>query len=162
MSGGPIFPLSIIPEQSDELFASVHFDVAGVDFYLEGLGVAAGGPTADRDIFMVFQLPPTLPSGTPKIVLAEVADASVGASSYQVNARRKAHGSPMDEDAYSDIGLIGVEYAAGEEHAVQVAKADISSLSLQANDILSVNFSPQSSGWTLAVVPTFWVYLIWE
>src|SRR5262245_17872049 len=82
MAGGPILPYSAYPVSPGYTFPNVHVGAGGAGGnikHTEGLGVAASIPGVVT-WRLNFLLPPVLPSGTCKLRLLALADATSGAA----------------------------------------------------------------------------------
>lgn len=99
MAGGPFLPSSVEFGSSGELFPNKHVGAGGgapnAAPTEEGLGVAnATDLTADRVIGLYFEMPTTLPTGTPKLRLRAKANLEAGDLSVDPSVASVA----MDED----------------------------------------------------------------
>src|SRR4030066_221175 len=77
MSGGPIFPNSIYPVTAGRVFPNFHVGAGANSKHDEGLGVEAS-VGADSTWRLRFQMPPVLPTGTGKLRLLALANATSG------------------------------------------------------------------------------------
>ena len=77
MAGGPIFPHSAFPVTADRVFPNFHVGAGANSKHDEGLGVEAS-VGADSTWRLRFQMPPSLPTGTGKLRLLALANATTG------------------------------------------------------------------------------------
>ena len=84
MPGGPYFPRSAYPATAGKVFPNIHVGAGSNSKQEEGLGVMAS-VDANATWRLRFQMPPTLPSGTCKLRLRALANATSGAA--QVNPK---------------------------------------------------------------------------
>jgi len=80
MAGGPFLPSSAVAiGTSGEVFLNTHVGKGPNGSQHEGLGVAnATDLTADRVWHVIFDMPPSLPTGTAKLALGVLADIQAG------------------------------------------------------------------------------------
>src|SRR3990167_4602797 len=80
MAGGPIFPRSVyLGGAAGRLFPNFHVGAGANSKYDEGIGVGAS-LASDSVAELRFQMPPTLPTGTCKLKLRALANATSGAA----------------------------------------------------------------------------------
>src|SRR5690606_13439461 len=77
MAAGPLFPHSTFPVTSGNTFPNYHVGAGANSKHDEGLGVAAS-IAADSTWRLRFMMPPVLPSGTLKLNLWALANATSG------------------------------------------------------------------------------------
>jgi len=175
MSAGPLLPYSAYPVSS-LVFPSVHVGAGANSKHDVGLGVVAS-PGTDSIWRLRFQLPPVLPSGTGKLRLLGLANATAGAirvnpkwvcvavgespSGATLNAegttpdaRAGAAGSPGASDT--------LVWGAGDNDQYLEAKWTLNADTLVAGEIVVMDLTFETSGWTLAQVLTCIPSLVWE
>ena len=162
MAGGPIFPSSAIPDASGDVFPNVHVGATN-GRRIQGIGVAnATALDANRTWHVLFEMPPTLPSGTGKLRLLALANATSGAA--KVNP---TWGSCAVEEIYDTITLTGegtqtITWAAGDADAFKELKVTLDADTLVAGEIVVMNLVFEDSSFTLAVTSTWLASIIWE
>src|SRR2546430_608163 len=156
MAGGPIYPSSAYPaDSSGRLFPTFYSGTGGnaspVD---EGLGVKAS-LDADATWELRFPMPPTLPTGTLKLRLLALANATSGAAKLTVKdgvatpaTSPAASGNPSAVTLTSETQTT-VTWAASENDRYKEAKVTLAAAPV-GNDMLVVALLFQTSGWTLA------------
>ncbi len=158
MAGGPIFPYSAVPDSSGETFPSVH---RANSRYEEGLGLAAS-IAVDRIWHLRFALPTKLPSGTGKLVIVSMANATTGTV---VIEPQWASIDPNGENAFTaTLNLEGdttITWLAGDGDKYKETKITLDADTMVAGEIvvMSLKFDAIS---TLAVTSTHQALIIWE
>lgn len=162
MAGGPLFPFSVVPISEGDVFANLHFDTAGEDFYIEGIGVIATGPATDATVELFFQMPEDLPAGTAKLCIWAIADAVTGSAKVNPKWKAKAADEALDETAKTAEGTVTFTWAADDDHKPKQEKVTLDAATIAAGDLVDVDLVFEASGYDLAVIGTFWAYIIWE
>ena len=83
MAGGPLLPSSTYPATTTLAFPNFHVGAGANVKRMEGLGVQAS-VGADTTWELVFLMPPTLPTGTGKLRLLALANATTGNAKVNV------------------------------------------------------------------------------
>jgi hypothetical protein len=160
MAGGPIAPSSAYPaDTAGRLFPNFHAGAGGnAASHDEGLGVMAS-LSADATWELRFPMPPSIPTGTFKLRLLALANATTGVAKVTVkDGRCPAASSP------SAATLTSETQASLTWTAVDVyveAKVTLTTVP-QANDMIVVALTFNTTGWTLAQVSTWIPTIIWE
>ena len=95
MAGGPLFPSSHdLSGAVGEIFPNFHSTTTN-GWNTEGFGVIASLATS-RDLLLEFQMPPSLPTGTAKLVVEAISSAVTGTGI--VNPRWKSFATEEDTD----------------------------------------------------------------
>lgn len=160
MAGGPIFPHSTFPTSSDT-FPNFHVGAGANSKHDEGLGVSAS-LSGDATWRLRFQMPPTLPSGTGKLRLLALANSAANAA--KVNPKWVS--VAIEEDA-SSATLIAetvqtLTWSSGDEDVYKELKITLDADTLTASEEVVMDLVFETSSWTLAVVSTWIVSIIWE
>ena len=159
MAGGPIQPFSIKPDTADRTFSN--FGGSGSD--TEGMGIEAS-LGADATWKLRWKMPPVIPTGTLKLDLGMIVNATTG--NAKVNPKWAAAApSGVDIDALS-LTAEGVSTIAAPATANQnvQTKFTLDAATLPtAGQILVMDLVFETASWTLAAVST-WIHpvLIWE
>lgn len=168
MAGGPLFPTSAYPNDSaGRLFPNWYTGTnqggtANGSPTEEGLGVKAS-LDADATWELRFAVPPSLPTGTVKLRLLSLANATSGAAKVIVKDGRVAAGGVPSGVVLTVETTQTVTWAAGNNDAYMELKVPLTGLgSLAGNDMVVVALTFTATGWTLAAVSTWVVSLIWE
>ena len=168
MAGGPIFPSSTFPADTSARLFPIFYAGAGGNAspHDEGLGVKAS-LDADAVWELRFPMPPAIPSGTLKLRLLALANATSGAAKVTVSdgvatpaASPAASGNPSAVTLTAESQTT-VTWGANENDRYKEAKVTLSSAPA-ANDMLVVALKFQTSGWTLAQASCWIASVIWE
>lgn len=162
MAGGPIAPHSIyLGGGSGDLFANVHAGAGGnASSHDEGIGVAAS-IAADRTAELRFMVPPSIPSGTMKLLLRALANATSGTANVTVKDAIVASGASPSAATLTSETQASITWAAGDNDKYKDAKVTLTPTPT-ANSELAVALAFNTTGWTLAQVSTWQTFLIWE
>ncbi len=168
MSGGPIFPNSLyLGGASGNLFSSFYIGAGGNAAPTEeGVGVIAS--LASNAVAQLrFHIPPAVPTGTLKLRIVALANATSGAAKITVSdgvatpaTSPSASGNPSAATLTAETQTT-ITWAASENDRYKEAKVTLSA-SPAGNDVLVVAVTFNTSGWTLAQTGTFIFTLIWE
>lgn len=164
MAGGPILPNSAIPRDTQgRTFPSIYMGSGGnAAPNDQGLGVSAsiaGDVTWD----LRFLMPPAaaIPSGTMKLRVLSLANAGSGDCKFQVNDAIVAVAASPSAASLTAESLSTATWAAGEGDKYKETKITLTPTP-SGNDVLVVALTFKTSGYTLAVVSTHIVTVIWE
>lgn len=158
MAGGPIFPHSALPITSPRVYPNVH---AATNAHLEGLGVEAS-VGADSTWRLWYLMPPSLPSGTMKLLLTGVANATSG--NAKVNPKWKSFAA---EETYSSPSLNAegtstVSWGASDNDQFKETKITLDADTPVAGEYVILDLVFETSSWTLAQISTWTAAIIWE
>jgi hypothetical protein len=162
MAGGPILPSSIYLGGGAGLIypnfyiPATNTNAAGA---LEGVGVIAS-LTSDAPAIMQFNMPETIPTGTLKLRILAMANATAGVAKLTV--------SDASTSAGSNIGVTSL--TAETQYSQTWATADIlveqkltlTATAPTANQITTIKAVFNTTGWTLASTSVFQFSLVWE
>ncbi len=159
MPGGPIFPFSAKPATAGRVFPN--FGGSGPD--TEGLGVEAS-LGADSIWKLRFAMPPTLPTGTCKLVLHALANATANVARVNPKwAMCPADGTTSpDGVAVNAEGVQSVTWAAGEANELKELKVTLDAVTVVAGQWIVMDLTFETASWTLAAVSTWIPFIIWE
>lgn len=162
MAGGPIFPNSAFPVTAGKVFPNIHVGAGANSKHDEGLGVMA---SLDGDAIwrLRFQMPPTsLPSGTCKLRLLALANATSGAA--KVNAKWASVAAGEDPSSATLIaeGVATLTWAAGNNDDYLELKITLDADTPVAGEVIVLDLVFETSSWTLAQVSTWQASVIFE
>lgn len=162
MAGGPIFPASAVPVTSGRVFPNIHVGAGSGSKHEEGLGVEAS-VGADAIWRLRFQMPPgSLPSGTGKLHLVALANATTG--NAKVNTKWASVAA--EEDASSATlnaeGTTTVSFGAGDNDQYKITDITLDADTLVAGEIVVLDLVFETASWTLAQVSTWAASIIWS
>jgi hypothetical protein len=162
MAGGPILPHSAYPVTAGNVFPNIHVGGGANSKHDAGLGVDAS--IASDSIWRLrFLMPPTgLPSGTCKLRLLALANATSGSAKVNPKCADVAAGSSPSGATLTAEGTNTLTWAAGDNDKYKELKITLSGTVPIAGDMLVVDLTFETSGWTLAAVSTWIASIIWE
>jgi hypothetical protein len=161
MAGGAILPSSIDYGVSGDLFPYLYSGAGGNAAPSEwGHGVIAS-LGSDRTMSLRFLMPPSIPSGTLKLRILALANATSGAAKMTVSdgaATPTSNANPSGITLTSETQTTFTWTVADVylEQKVTLSAAPV------ANDVLVVAVKFQTTGWTLAAKAAFIFTALWE
>jgi len=162
MAGGPIYPYSAFPVTSDRVFANVHIGAGANSKHEEGLGVQAS-LGADAIWRLRFAMPPSsLPSGTCKLVIMALANATSGAAKINPKWASIAAEEAPDTASLNAETVQTITWAAGDNDQYKQLKVALDADTPVAGEHIAMDLTFETSGWTLAQILTCNAYIIWE
>jgi hypothetical protein len=162
MAGGPVFPHSVFPVSSD-VFPNFHVGAGGNSKHEEGLGVKAG-LSSDATWRLRFQMPPTLPSGTGKLLLRGLCAAPASSKDAKINPKwaSVAAGEDPSSATLNAEGTSTVSFGTGDGDKYKDTKITLDADTLAASEEVVMDLVFEGTGWTLDKVSTWIVSIIWE
>lgn len=161
MAGGPIFPHSVVPATADKVFPNVHVGAGANSKHDEGLGVMAS-VDADSTWRLRFQMPPSLPTGTGKLRLLALANATSGAAKVNPKwASVAAEEDPSSATLNAETTQT-ITWGAGDNDQYKELKVTLDADTLVASEEVVMDLVFETTSWTLAVVSTWIASVIWE
>jgi hypothetical protein len=161
MAGGPIFPSSAYPVTGGRVFPNFHVGAGANSKHDEGLGVEAS-VGADATWRLRFQMPPTLPSGTCKLRLLALANATSG--NAKVNPKW-ASVAPEESPSGATLNAEGTStltWGAGDNDQYKELKITLDADTPVASEMMVLDLVFETSSWTLAQISTWIASIIWE
>jgi hypothetical protein len=143
------------------VFPSVHVGAGANSKHDEGLGVEASlGADAIRRLR--FEMPPSLPTGTGKLRLLLLANATSGAAKINpkwasVAVEEDPSGATLNAETVQTV-----TWAAGDNDQYKELKVNLDADTLVASEVVVLDLTCETSGWTLAQVLTMRPSVIWE
>jgi len=161
MAGGPIFAHSAFPVTAGRVFPNIHVGAGANSKHDEGLGVEAS-VGADSTWRLRFQMPPTLPSGTGKLRLLALANATTGVA--KVNPKWVSVAAAEDPSTATPVaeGTTTVTWSTGDNDKYIESKITLDADTLTASEEVVMELVFETSSWTLAQVSTWIASIIWE
>ncbi len=161
MAGGPIFPHSAFPVTADRVFPNFHVGAGANSKHDEDLGVEAS-VGADSTWRLRFQMPPSLPTGTGKLRLLALANATTGVA--KVNPKWVS--VAVEEDPSSATlnaeTTQTVTWGAGDADQYKELKITLDADAIVAGEEVVMDLVFETASWTLAAVSTWITSIIWE
>ena len=163
MAGGPIFPHSAYPVNAGLVFPNFHEGAGANSKHDEGLGVAdATTLNADGIWRLRFLMPPTLPTGTCKLRILSLANATSG--DLKVNPKW-ASVAPEESPSGATLNAEGtstVTWGAGDNDQYKETKITLDADTPVASEVIVMDLTFEDTSTTLAVVSTHICAVIWE
>lgn len=161
MAGGPLFTSSIyLGGASGRLFPNYHQGATNSRSD-EGVGVEAS-LGADSTAELRFQLPPALPSGTGKLRLIALANATTGSAKLNPQWASVAMEESPDTVTLNAEGTQTLTWGAGDNDQYKELKVNLDADTLVAGEVVVMNLIFETTSWTLAQVSTWQPSIIWE
>lgn len=162
MAGGPIYPFSAYPVTADRAFSGFH-ETPTNTFHIEGLQVEAS-VGADTYFHLVYKIPPALPTGTAKVSIEGIANATTGAGKVNFKWKSVAVEESLDlaEGDVNAEGTTTITWAAGDANVIKQSKVALDADTVVADEFIVAIVVFETTGWTLAQVSTWNFPLIWE
>lgn len=162
MAGGPIFPRSAVFPSSGKAFPGVFLGATNSK-QEEGIGVMAS-LDADTTVELRFQMPPSLPTGTGKLKLRALANATSGSAKFNPKWKSVA----VEESADVATGSLNAEttqtltWAAGDNDQYKELEIILDADTIVADEEIVMELVFETTSWTLAATSTWIVSIIWE
>jgi len=162
MAGGPVFPHSAYPT-TDDVFPNFHVGAGSNSKHDEGLGLAnATDLTADAIWRLRFQMPPTLPTGTAKLRVLSLANATTGVIAWDVSWASVAVEENPSSATLNAEGPGSMTWGAGDNDQYKEQKVTLDADTIVASEEIVMDLTFENTSTTLAVVSTHIVSVIWE
>lgn len=162
LSAPPVLrPFSAVPVTAGRVFANIHVGAGANSKHEEGLGVAAS-ITGDAIWRLRFQLPPLLPSGTPKLRLVALAAATSGVAKVNPKWIAVSMGGNPSSPLPLPEGAQTFTWGAGQSDIYKEATVPLVAGPLQEGQILVMDLVFEVSGWTLNAVSTWQASIYWD
>ena len=161
MAGGPILPSSIyLGGASGNLYPNFYIPATNTNGAgaLEGVGCVAslGG---DADAVLQFNMPESIPTGTFKLRILSMANATSGVAKISVRDKNVAAGASLGTSTLTTETLVSQTWATAD---ILVENKVTLTTTPTANDIVTVLVRFTASSWTLAAASTHQFSLVWE
>lgn len=159
MAGGPLFPISAVPLTSGKVFPLLYN--GGSNDLEQMLGVMA---SLDGDAVwrLAFKIPPSLPTGTAKIV----GHARANATSGNAKVNFKWLNVAAEEDPGGTViaeTVDTVTWASGDADVIKEVKRTLDAdTAPAAGETVYMDVTFETSSWTLAAQSGWQFYIIWE
>ena len=162
MSGGPILPSSVyLGGATGNLFPNFYIPATNTNGAgaIEGVGVVAS-LASDAAAVLQFNMPPTsLPSGTLKLRILAMANATSGVAKLTIKDGHTAAGSSIGATTLSTETQVSQTWATAD---ILVENKVTLTTTPAASDVVTVLATFNTSSWTLAAVSVWQFSLVWE
>jgi len=161
MSGGPLAPDSVyLGGAAGRLFNNFH--VGGTNSRKDnGIGVEAS-VSSDSTAELRFELPPSLPTGTGKLRLRALANATTGAAKILPEWACVAMEEAPDTITLNSETTQTVTWSTGDNDQYKELKVTLDADTLVGGEVVVMHLTFQTTSWTLAQVSTWQASIIWE
>lgn len=161
MAGGPIFPHSAFPVTAARVFPNIHVGAGANSKHDEGLGVEAS-VGADATWRLRFKMPPTLPSGTGKLQLWALANATTGVAKVNPKWASVAVEEDPSGATLNAEGTSTVTWSTGDNDQYKELEVALDADTLVAAEMVVMDLVFETASWTLAQVSTWIASIIFE
>lgn len=161
MAGGPVLPSSVyLGGASGNLFPNFYIPNTNTNNAgaIEGVGVV-GSLGSDAACVLQFNLPEAIPGGTLKLRCLAMANATSGVAKLTIKDGQTAAGSNIGAATLTTETQVSQTWTAAD---VLVENKVTLATSPNANSILTVLATFNTSGWTLSAASTWQFSLVWE
>jgi len=161
VSGGPVLPSSIyLGGASGNLFPNFYIPATNTNTAgtLEGVGVVAS-LAADAPAVLQFNMPESIPTGTLKLRVLAMANATSGVAKLTVSDGATSAGSNIGATTLTAETQLSQTWATADilvENKITLTTAPT------ANQILTVLATFNTTGWTLAATSAWQFSVVWE
>ncbi len=161
MAGGPIYPCSVYFATAFRTYPNFHVGAGSNSKRDEGFGVEAS-LGADATIELRFEMPPTLPTGTCKLRLIALANATSG--NAKVNPKWVSVAVEEDPSSATPVAetVQTVTGGSSDNDQYKELKVTLDADTVVASEFVVMNLVFETSSWTLAAVSTWRASIIWE
>lgn len=162
-AGGPIFPASAFPVTSGFVYPGCHVGAGANSKQDCGMQVTdATTLTTDAIWRLRFWMPPTLPTGTAKLKIWALANATSNAVKINPKWAMVAAEADPSGAALNAEGTQTITWAAGDNDQYKELLVVLDATTVTAGNMLVMDLTFEDTSFTLAVVSTYHVAVIWE
>jgi hypothetical protein len=161
MAGGPIFPHSVYPVTADKIFQNVHVGAGANSKHDMGMGAMAS-LDANATWRLRFAMPPALPTGTAKLRLLALANATANAAKVNPQWASVAVEEDPSSATLNAEGTQTITWGAGDADQYKELLVTLDADTVVLSEIIAMDLVFENTGWTLAVVSTWQASVIWE
>lgn len=148
MAGGAVEPISAVPATAGKVFPLVYSGGTNARL-IETLGVMAS-LNGDAIWYLTFIMPQTLPSGTAKLRLLCMANATSGNAKINPKWVSVAAGEIPDTMTLNAEGVNTVSWSSGDADKFKELKVTLDADTIVANEVVFMALTFETSSWTLA------------
>ena len=162
MAAGPLFPRSITFPSTGKAFPNIH--VGNTNAKTAEGASAMASVDADTTAQIRFQLPPVLPTGTGKLVVRAIANATSGVAKFNPKWASIAVEESQDvaTGSLNAEGTQTITWASGDTDVYKQIVVALDADTLLADEEVVMEFVFETTDWTLAAVSTWILSIIWE
>ncbi len=160
MAGGPIHPCSIEFDTDGLCYPGAHVGATN-GRRTRGVCVVAS-LSGDTVTDLEFEMPQVLPSGTAKLRIRALANATTGAAKVNPAWASVAVGDTPDTITLTAEGTTTITWATGDDDELLEALVTLGADTIVADELVKMQVTFETSGWTLAQIACFNFSIIWE
>lgn len=165
MAGGPITPISVFPVTTSRVFPNFHVGAGSGSKRDNGLGVEAS-VGADSTWELRFKIPEVLPTGTAKLILWALANATSGVAKVDPQYAMVATEEDPSSAILVPLGTQTLTWGSGDADQYKELNITLESVTDAAapvaGEMLVMDLVFETASWTLAAVSTWYAWIIWE
>ena len=160
MAGGPVAPISAFPATTGRVFESVHTGGGGNSPNEIGMGVEAS-VGADSTWQLRFKMPESLPSGTAKLQLWALANATTGSAKVNPKWRSVAVEEDPTDTSLNAEGTSTLTWSTGDDDQYKELLITLDADTVVAGEMIVMDLVFETTSWTLAAISTWHAFIIW-
>lgn len=160
MAGGPLFPSSIGYPSNGLVYPGYHIGTTNSRQWGGHKAVASLG--SDAVLELVFEMPQSLPTGTGKLRVTAIADATSGNAVINPGWASLAVGEDYDTISMNAEGNTTITWSTGDDEELLESLITLDADTLVADEFTVMQITFVSASWTLAAISTFTMSIIWE
>lgn len=161
MAGGALFPRSAHPVTAGRVFDNIHVGAGANSKEEHGLGVEAS-VGANAIWRLRYQMYEVMPTGTAKLRLRALANATSGAAKIDPQWVSVAVGEDPSSATLNAEGTQTLTWGAGDNDDYKQLLVDLDADTLVVSEEIIMDLVFETTGWTLAQVSTWIPSIIWE
>lgn len=160
MAGGPLLPVGIGYPTNGLVYPGYHIGSTNSRLWWGIRADASLG--SDAVLQLDFEAPQSLPSGTAKLRVLAIADATSGNAVINPAWASLAVGEDYDTISLTAEGNTTITWSTGDDEELLESIITLDADTVVADEIIRMHITFVSGSWTLAVVGTFRFSIIWE
>ncbi len=165
MAGGPVYPISPFPVTAGDAFPLTYVGAGSTQDTTNMLGVADATEVAGDGILwhLVFQMPPTLPTGTGKAFIDSRVNATTGITGLNFQWVSVALTESPDDATMNDEGSVDIDASVptGADF-YQRTKLTLDADTLVGGEKVHMNVEVDDSAHTVASATGLDIFIMWE
>lgn len=156
-----LMPISALPATPGITFPDAR-QTANSTFWVEGLSII-GSPGSDGELHYIWEMPPTLPSGTAKLELTVLPE-NTGNISVNPYWKSVAASESLDLDTgnLNSEGLLSATYNSADIDTLDRLTVNLDADTIVANEYVVMRLVLDSGNWTVTSRTLFLPSIIWE
>jgi len=163
-SKSELFPDSVvIITAGSHLFGPENFFGDGANAHVEKSQVVVkAGLSVDATIHIGFELPPFLPSGSPKLKALALSDIEAGDAKFQFDWASYGDGESASGLTLNAEGIQTITWGAGDDDVKKILKIPLDADTVVLNEFIAMHIQFNQTGWTKLGNTHFIFSILWE